>query len=106
MKRELPSTGCPLGVIEDETFENSSEIPLEPDDLLLFLSDGLLEATSPQEVMFGAERVLDIVRVYREESALQIVENLYFGVRAFSQEALQVDDITAVVLKVGPVSTE
>jgi serine phosphatase RsbU (regulator of sigma subunit) len=41
-----------------------------------------------------------VVRVYRESTARQIVENLYYAVRAFSQNRPQFDDITATVIKV------
>ena len=105
VKRELPSTSLPLCVNEDTTFESSPEIVMEPGDMLVLMSDGILDASSPHESLFGMDRALDIVRVYRNESALQIVDNLYFAVRAFSQEASQTDDITAVVLKVGPLSS-
>ena len=106
VKSELPSTGFPLGLVSDAKFESSPEMILEPGDLLVLMSDGILEASCPRKTMFGKDRALDIVRLYREESALQIVDNLYYGVRAFSQEAPQLDDITAVVLKVGPLSSE
>jgi hypothetical protein len=52
--------------------------------------------------VFSARRACEVVRVYRESSARQIVENLYYAVRAFSQNRPQVDDITATVIKVAP----
>ena len=106
VKNELPSTGYPLGIVADATYASSPEMILEPGDLLILMSDGILEASDPRKSMFGTDRALDIVRAFRDESALQIVDNLYYGVRAFSQEAPQVDDITAVVLKIGPITSE
>jgi serine phosphatase RsbU (regulator of sigma subunit) len=67
---------------------------------VLFLTDGIAEATTPQGVAFGIERTLEVVRANRHRSAAEIVEALYRSVRSFAQDAPQEDDITAVVLKV------
>ncbi len=105
VKWQLNSGGYPLGLMPDHAYESSGEMILEPGEVVVLVSDGILEARAPQETMFGTERMLDIVRVYREESALQIVDNLYYAVRGFCQGTPQIDDITAVVLKVGPPSS-
>src|SRR5712691_405462 len=70
-------------------------------DIVVLFSDGVLEARAPDGTMFGADRALDVIRVYLDETALQIVDNLYYAVRLFSQAAPQEDDITAVIVKVG-----
>ena len=54
-----------------------------------------------ESVITRTRRTLDVVRVYRDAPAQQIVENLYYAVRAFSRNEPQVDDITATVIKVG-----
>jgi PAS domain S-box-containing protein len=96
----LESTGLPLGVSPDATFPTRTGIALQPGDLLLLLTDGILEARSPDGEAFGVQRALDVIRVYRADSARQIAVNLYHAVRAFTQETPQQDDITAVVVKV------
>jgi sigma-B regulation protein RsbU (phosphoserine phosphatase) len=96
----LESTGLPLGVSPDVTFPTRTGIALQPGDLLLLLTDGIVEARSPDGDAFGVRRALDVIRVYRADSARQIAVNLYHAVRAFSQETSQQDDITAVVVKV------
>ena len=73
---------------------------LEPGDLLLLLTDGIVEARAPDGTLFGAQRAVDIVRVYRRDPAARIVENLYQAVRAFTHAGPQADDITAIVVKV------
>jgi len=105
VKSELESGGFPLGLMSDHAYQSSGEIILQPGEFVVLVSDGILDARSPQDTMFGKERTLDIVRVYCEESALQIVDNLYYAARGFSQHTPQLDDITAVVLKVGPPSS-
>ncbi len=101
VKASLPSTGVPLGIDPDSDFPLGQEVPLDPGDILLFLTDGVAEARDPEGHTFGDRRAADVVRVYRDCPAQQIVYNLYHAVRAFSRNEPQVDDITATVLKVG-----
>ncbi len=100
VKHVLRSTSIPLGIFPDGDFPSSEPLSLEPGDLVLFLTDGVVEARSPDGGVFSARRACEVVRVYRTSSARQIVENLYYAVRAFSQNRPQVDDITATVIKV------
>jgi PAS domain S-box-containing protein len=102
IKQPLPSTGIPLGIMPDARFPSSEPIVLEDGDLVLFLTDGIVESRSPDGTIFGTRRTVDIARVYRHTPARDIVENLYYAVRAYTQNQPQYDDITATVVKVGP----
>ena len=102
VKQALPSTAIPLGIMPECGFPSSTPIPLETGDLILFLTDGIVEARSPDGAIFGTRRTIDLVRCYRHSPARQIVENLYHAVRAYAQNQPQYDDITATVIKVGP----
>jgi len=104
VKTILESTGPPLGIFPDSDFPLAPTITLEPGDLVLLLTDGVVEACAPDDSAFGFQRAIDIVRVYRRDTAAQIVDNLYHAVRAFSHNVPQVDDITAVVIKLREVS--
>jgi serine phosphatase RsbU (regulator of sigma subunit) len=99
VKRQLGSTAMPLGIMPDGEFPAGERVRLVPGDLVVLLTDGIVEARSPDNALFGAQRVFDLVRLYRNDPAQQIVANLYHAVRAFSQNMPQVDDITAVVVK-------
>jgi PAS domain S-box-containing protein len=105
LKQTLPSTSIPLGIHADAEFPASAVIPLQRGDLVLLVTDGVVEARSPDGIAFGAQRTFDLVRVYREGTAHQIVDNLYHGVRAFSRDQPQYDDITATVIKVNANAT-
>ena len=102
VKASLPSTACPLGFLPEEQFPPGEGLTLEPGDLVLFLTDGVVEARAPDGTVFGNSRALDIVRLYRADPGQRIVENLYHAVRAFCHNRAPVDDITAVVTKVAP----
>ena len=54
--------------------------------------------------MFGRERMLDVVRTNGDSSAAQIVDALFREARMFTENRPQVDDITALVVKVLPTS--
>jgi phosphoserine phosphatase RsbU/P len=103
VKASLESTGIPLGINPDSTYPSSAPLILDPGDMVLLLTDGVLEAQAPDRAPFQAERVLHLMRLYRNDPAMRIVENLYHAVRAFALDAPQMDDISVVVLKVGPV---
>lgn len=102
VKQSLPSTSIPLGIMDGCNFPSTAPIFLDPGDLVLFLTDGIVEARAPDGVIFGTQRTIDLVRVYRHDSARAIVENLYYAVCAYTQNQPQYDDITATVIKVGP----
>jgi PAS domain S-box-containing protein len=102
VKTVLESTGRPVGIDPSDVFPASGPIALGPGDLVLLLTDGILEACAPDGTFFGAQRVLDLARVYRRHPARQIAEEIFHSIRAFSQNLPQDDDITAVVIKVEP----
>jgi serine phosphatase RsbU (regulator of sigma subunit)/DNA-directed RNA polymerase specialized sigma24 family protein len=104
VKRRLESTGLPLGIVADGEFPLAPTIALEAGDLVLLITDGVVEACAPDGTAFGYQRAIDLVRCFRRDPAAQIAYNLYHGVRAFSHNLSQVDDITVVVIKVREVA--
>ena len=100
---ELPVNAFPLGIRPDTTYE-SIEIQLEPDDRVLFFSDGLVEAANPQREIFGFERVVETIRQGCVDglSAEALKQHIYDAVKTFSGDAPQEDDQTLVVVHVGP----
>jgi PAS domain S-box-containing protein len=100
VKLVLQSTGPPLGVEATGVFPNSPMVRLEPGDLLFLLSDGIVETPAGDGPLFGIGRTLDVVRAHRHEPPGEIIGALMHQVREWSGSA-QVDDMTAVVIKVG-----
>lgn len=100
VKACLESGSPPLGVLLDARFETSAPVDLDSGDLVLLLTDGLLEACSPEGRAFGSQAVLDIVRANRTRPACQIVDILHRSVLAFSGRQRLADDATAVIVKV------
>jgi hypothetical protein len=77
--------GLPLGMIHDASYAET-QYQLEAGDQLTFVSDGVIEATSPTGELFGFERTQAI----SNKSARTIAE----AVKKFGQE----DDITVLTL--------
>jgi PAS domain S-box-containing protein len=100
VKAVLESGTLPLAVLPDAEFPVGGPIGLEPNDILLLVTDGIPEARSPEDVLFGAERMLDIVRAHRNRKSSEIIAALHRAVHDFTQRAQQIDDLTAVVVKV------
>ena len=99
VRRELWSTGLPLGVEADGHFSDGQPLQLSAGDVVLLLTDGITEASDAGGENFGVERTLQAVRANRHRPAAEVLESLYREVRAF-QGVEQKDDITAIVIKV------
>ncbi len=100
IKAELSSMGLMLGVLPDERYPTPPAIALESGDLVLFVTDGVLEAMSPKDVLYGTGRPIEILREIRQESAQTIAERVCAAAIRFSEGVPQIDDVTAVVIKV------
>jgi sigma-B regulation protein RsbU (phosphoserine phosphatase) len=99
-KAALNRTGVPLGIHPSTVYPAATEVQLSSGDLVLLLTDGIDEAVSPDEQLFGKERILSVVRERATAPAADLVEALYQEVRLFSGDTPQLDDATAVVVKV------
>ena len=66
------------------------------------VTDGIEEATSPDNQFFGVQRILDVVRSHTRNTAQEILQALENDVREFSHNQPQLDDMTVAVVKVNP----
>ena len=103
IKTRVGSTALPLGVLSESEFLEGSLVRLDEGDQVIFLTDGIQDALSPDGSFFGIERALDVVRRLRHRSAQEIVESLCQVARAHYQDEPLRDDITAVIIKTLPV---
>ena len=89
----------PLGILPDIQFSRSAPIQLHSGDVVVMLTDGVLEASAPDRTPFGKERTVQVVRQYREQPATQIIEALRVAVADYTARAELSDDLTLVVIK-------
>lgn len=102
LKFELESTSIPLAIQPDTGFPGVIVPPLEPGDLLLLVTDGVVEAHGPDYEMFGTDRLLDLVREHRALEASQVLDRLFAGLEAHCGPVRPADDMTAIVVKAMP----
>jgi serine phosphatase RsbU (regulator of sigma subunit) len=102
VRTELKSACMPLGMNPSTEFPPATLCPLEPGDLVLFLTDGVLDAFASEQDIMGTARAIDLVRTHRHEPASKIVDILCRAARDSVPAGSQLDDITALALKVEP----
>ena len=90
--------GMAMGVLENIEYEDR-EVHLEPGDLLLVYTDGIVEASDAMRQMFGRERLSEAASKNRTKSAVELAECISDAVDAFVGDAPQFDDLTLVVAK-------
>lgn len=94
----LTRTGMALGVLEGTEIEERA-LQLESGDCLLFYTDGLSEAFSPEGEQFGEARILAALQSAQAESAERILERIKEHLMAFVGEEEQADDLTMLLVR-------
>ena len=100
----LKTTGnkLPLGIIEKGTYEESS-IELREGDVVVFYTDGVIEATDDSDEMYGNERLERVISNFADvegRSARSLIDEVLADASKFAGSAEQQDDMTLVVVKV------
>jgi serine phosphatase RsbU (regulator of sigma subunit) len=95
----LDSTSLPLGVDEATRVPTLPPIQLLPGDLLLLLTDGLVEAESTNRQRFGTDRAIEVIQAHRERPAKEIIAELRCSVDEFCENQPIQDDVTVVIVK-------
>ncbi|HEV7888325.1 MAG TPA: PP2C family protein-serine/threonine phosphatase [Acidimicrobiales bacterium] len=102
---EVPcDRGLPIGVAEvEERTAVVTELPLEPGDGVLFYSDGVTEARSPEGEEFGEERLADfLVRAAASgETPSEMMRRLTHAVLEHQNDRLD-DDATLLIIHWSP----
>jgi len=99
VKHVLESTGPPLGLFAGYNYPISETIRIEAGEILVLVTDGVLENENSDEVPFGAERALAYIRSHSGESAGAIASGLCRAVAAYSRGAARTDDVAALICK-------
>jgi serine phosphatase RsbU (regulator of sigma subunit) len=95
----IDAQGLPLGIVPDQEWDEVYRVPFEPGDIVIIFSDGFFEAQDPGDELFGLDRLQEVVRTSRQESAEVILQRMDEAVTAWAQGRPQQDDMTAIVIK-------
>jgi sigma-B regulation protein RsbU (phosphoserine phosphatase) len=99
VRQVLQGLDPPLTVLPDNAFKQSETYTLKPGELVVMVSDGVLEAERAQGDKFGTERMLQVVQACQARPAQDIVRALCQSATAFAN-GRPYDDRTAVAIKV------
>ena len=90
--------GIALGVLEGIRLEERT-VSLEPGDHLIFYTDGVTEAFSPQDEIYSEERLRATIQAADGGSAQAMLDTIDDSVIAFVGDTPPSDDLTLMVLR-------
>jgi phosphoserine phosphatase RsbU/P len=94
----LVSGGPALGMWHGAAFAPGAA-SVEPGDILVLYTDGVIEVMNPSGEMFGTERLEAVIRGRAADRAASLVEAVVDATRAFAGRAGYEDDFTLVILR-------
>jgi sigma-B regulation protein RsbU (phosphoserine phosphatase) len=94
----LEQGGLVLGVFDEAQYAQG-QVLLEPGAIVALVTDGVTEASSPDELEFGDEGVFDAMRAFSQQSASTILDGLVAAVNRWTGAPGCSDDLTALILK-------
>ena len=96
---ELYTEGTfPVGLVDDAEFE-ATRVQLEPNDVLVLFSDGIVEAANTQKELFGFERLREVTERCAQASIETVMKTILDAVDEFSRGAGQADDLTLLIVR-------
>ncbi|MGH9741953.1 MAG: PP2C family protein-serine/threonine phosphatase [Candidatus Acidiferrum sp.] len=95
---KLEVGGLPLGIDSSAAYDTAAAA-LKPGDVLIFYTDGVIEAFNDKGEEFGNERWLAAIRALPEWDATKSLQFLMKRVDDFVLATRQSDDITCLVLR-------
>jgi len=95
----LETDAVPLGLMEDLDIRMRPPIAMEPGDVFIVASDGIVETTDAAGAAFGSKRLIDLVVQHHEASASDILRILRAELNTFAGTGAPEDDRTVIVIK-------
>ncbi|CAB1066002.1 Serine phosphatase RsbU, regulator of sigma subunit [Olavius sp. associated proteobacterium Delta 1] len=97
IKKRLDPTGPAVGMMVDIKFE-IRQVQIEPGDILIGYTDGVIEAQAPNGDFFTRKRLLSIIE-QTTSSASDLVDRIKTSVSTHVHNAPPSDDITMLAIK-------
>jgi phosphoserine phosphatase RsbU/P len=94
----LDRGGTPVGMFHHCTYEVGS-IVLNPCDVIVAYTDGVVESLNPSGEHWGVERLVRIVKASEKRTPIKLTVEIMDAVDAFSHGTEQRDDMALVVLR-------
>jgi phosphoserine phosphatase RsbU/P len=97
--KTIQAEGFPLGMFPNAEYEEFT-LSTRPGDLIVFFSDGIVDAVDITGEMFGNERLNAVLQSQTHSSAASTVDAILKAVTDFQDGTDHFDDETVVVLRV------
>ncbi len=98
--RYVECYGLPLGAVAGEVYEEQ-QIGLQSGDVILFMTDGIVEAMNAQRDLYGFPRLESVLKSCEMADAQSILDCVFDSVFEFLGDVPPQDDMTLVVVRVG-----
>jgi len=96
--RVYGGTGLPLGVSQEETYEPAESIALDAGDALVLLTDGYVERSRADGLMYGQDRLATLLAEHWCGDAGDFVRALNRDSESFANHLPHQDDMTVLVI--------
>lgn len=96
----LHSTGGLLGLVTPTQW-TSKMVAINSGDRIILVTDGVSETASPDGVLFGRQRIQDMLEANCKEPPNVVAQRLLSAVELWRQGGAQMDDVTILVIAVG-----
>jgi sigma-B regulation protein RsbU (phosphoserine phosphatase) len=96
--KTIQAEGFPLGLFPNAEYEEFT-LSTQPGDLIVFFSDGIIDANNAAGEMFGDERLAQVLQSLRNPTAATAADAILNAVAIFQGGADHFDDETVVVLR-------
>lgn len=96
VKENLSSTGPVVGMLPATSYQ-VKQVRIEPGDILISYTDGVTEAMSPQENLFGKKRFLNLLEK-PAPTASKLIDQIKIELFNHIDHAPQFDDITMMAV--------
>ena len=94
----LDDSGPSLNLVSDAGYTSAS-IDLEPGEVVILYTDGVVEIFNEEKEEFGLERLKNVLSGSFDKSSGGIIKNVVNSTKAFSRSRYYLDDFTILALK-------
>jgi serine phosphatase RsbU (regulator of sigma subunit) len=95
----LREGGMVVGLFPNVPFERGN-VKLNSGDILAGYTDGITEASNPEDEEFGYDRLVELLKKHRNASAREIVDFTLAEVERFSRGGTHEDDRVMLIMKI------
>lgn len=96
---KLETAGIAFGVESFDSVE-MKKIELEPNDYVIFYTDGLTDAQNKDKKLFSEKRLMHIIETGSYSTPDELIKLINLEISLFTKQIDQYDDITILILKI------